>query len=99
VHGEADLLARCYRSCFALAAARGVASLAFPGISTGAYGFPHDRAAGIAVAEMMAGLSAHPGILRVVACCFDDATVAVYRGLVHQAGIAAHQLATVTKPR
>src|SRR5512143_2589619 len=38
--GEAELLASCYRSCFALAAKHGIRSIAFPSISTGAYGFP-----------------------------------------------------------
>src|SRR4051812_17545778 len=39
-NGEDELLASCYRSCFALAEERGIRTIAFPSISTGAYGFP-----------------------------------------------------------
>src|ERR1700690_1080529 len=48
---EAQLLASCYRSCFALAEQHRIRSIAFPSISTGAYGFPIERAARIAVSE------------------------------------------------
>ena len=50
--GEDTLLASCYRNSLALAVAHGIRSLAFPAISTGAYGFPLERATGIAVAEV-----------------------------------------------
>ena len=50
-HGEDELLASCYRSCFALVEQHGIKTVAFPSISTGAYGFPMDRAARIAVRE------------------------------------------------
>ena len=49
---EDELLASCYRSSLALARERGVRSIAFPSISTGAYGFPADRAARIATREV-----------------------------------------------
>lgn len=48
---EAELLGRCYRSVFALARRHGLSSLAFPAISCGVYGYPHRRAAAIAVTE------------------------------------------------
>ncbi|WP_121629999.1 O-acetyl-ADP-ribose deacetylase [Tropicibacter alexandrii] len=47
--GEVEVLARCYASSLELAAQAGCRSIAFPAISTGAYGFPHDLAAQIAV--------------------------------------------------
>src|SRR5713101_8983849 len=47
--GEDDLLASCYRTSLVLAAGHRLASIAFPAISTGVYGFPADRAARIAV--------------------------------------------------
>jgi O-acetyl-ADP-ribose deacetylase (regulator of RNase III) len=47
-----DLLARCYRSCFALVEEHGIRSIAFPAISCGVYGYPLDRAARVALAEM-----------------------------------------------
>ncbi|MYE02124.1 MAG: O-acetyl-ADP-ribose deacetylase [Alphaproteobacteria bacterium] len=75
--GDEDaLLAACYRNCFALAREHGFVSIAFPAISTGVYGFPPGRAAGIAVA----GARAHgAGFARIVFACFDAATEALYR--------------------
>ena len=51
-HDEDELLARCYRSCFALAEQHDIKSIAFPAISAGAYGFPMERASRIALREM-----------------------------------------------
>lgn len=48
-HGEAEMLASCYRACLKLAEERGVRSISFPSISTGAYGYPMDEAARIAL--------------------------------------------------
>jgi O-acetyl-ADP-ribose deacetylase len=78
VSGEDELLASCYRSALALAAERGLRSLAFPAISTGAYGFPLERATRIAVTEVRSGLDRHARIVRVVLCCFSAADLAVY---------------------
>ncbi|MDX1454242.1 MAG: O-acetyl-ADP-ribose deacetylase [Gammaproteobacteria bacterium] len=71
--GEPELLASCYRNCLALAAGKGFATIAFPGISTGVYGYPKQQAAEIAVKEMRAWEKAFK---KIVACCFsaDDAT-------------------------
>jgi len=77
--GEDELLAACYRNALTLAAERGIRSIAFPAIATGVYGFPPDRAAGIAVGEVRRFLAAEEAIERVVFCCFDDATLAHYR--------------------
>src|SRR5438045_1167956 len=52
--GEDELLARCYRRALALAEEHGVRSIALPSISTGAYGFPVERASRIAVREVRA---------------------------------------------
>src|SRR5437899_7564727 len=51
-HGEEELLASCYRNSLALAEQNGARTIAFPSISTGAYGFPMERAARIAVTEI-----------------------------------------------
>src|SRR5437763_12233734 len=51
-HGEDELLAGCYRNSLALAEQNGVKTIAFPSISTGAYGFPMERATRIAVTEI-----------------------------------------------
>jgi O-acetyl-ADP-ribose deacetylase (regulator of RNase III) len=73
--GEDDLLASCYRESLALAAAHGLSTLAFPAISTGAYGFPADRAARIAAREVTAFLATHPG-MTVTLVCFGAASKA-----------------------
>ena len=75
---EDTLLAGCYRASFALAAERGLVSLAFPAISTGVYGFPRERAAKIAVAEIRQALAAASAIERVIFACFDRETLALY---------------------
>jgi O-acetyl-ADP-ribose deacetylase len=76
---EDELLARCYRSSLALAVEHGVASLAFPAISTGIYRFPRPRAAAIAVSETRRFLSAGSALTSVIFACFDDETLALYR--------------------
>jgi O-acetyl-ADP-ribose deacetylase (regulator of RNase III) len=68
---EEELLASCYRTALALAADNRLASIAFPAISTGVYGFPADRAARIAVGTVVSEISADPrGLVRAVFCCF-----------------------------
>ena len=78
-HGEDELLESCYRRCFELALESGAASIAFPAISTGAYGFPKDRAAAIAVGSMK---TFEPRFEQIVACCFSEADAAIYRPLL-----------------
>ncbi len=68
--GEDRLLASCYRNSFGLASEHGLASIAFPAISTGAYGFPPERAALIALRTVAAALQDRTSIERVVFCCF-----------------------------
>ena len=69
---EDRLLADCYRNSLALARANGLRSIAFPAISTGAYGFPPDRAARIAVETVIAALKETPSFEGVLFCCFDS---------------------------
>jgi O-acetyl-ADP-ribose deacetylase (regulator of RNase III) len=78
-NGEDDSLASCYRSCFALAGEHGVRTIAFPSISTGAYGFPIERAGRIALREMRAALQANPTLERVMAVCFGQDALRVHR--------------------
>lgn len=76
--GEEDLLARCYQRCFEIARERGITGVAFPSISTGAYGFPVDRASRIALREIFRALD-RPGSLReIVVVCYDADTLAEY---------------------
>jgi O-acetyl-ADP-ribose deacetylase (regulator of RNase III) len=70
--GEAEVLACCYRNCLALAREQGLWSIAFPGISTGIYGFPRDLAAAIAVREVLAFLPTSPNPDKVILVAFDD---------------------------
>jgi O-acetyl-ADP-ribose deacetylase (regulator of RNase III) len=79
--GEDALLAGAYRESLRLAAEHGLASIAFPAISTGAYAFPLERATRIALREVRDGLARHPGIARVVFCCFSEADAEAYRRL------------------
>jgi len=77
-HGEAELLASCYRQCFALAAQHKLTSLAFPAISTGVYRFPKAAAATIAVRETRAALAARPELALVIFVCFNSETRRAY---------------------
>lgn len=81
--GEPDLLASCYRNSLALAEAHRLASLAFPAISTGVYGYPKEPATEIAVREVWAQAAA---IERVIFCCFDRATADLYRTVIARSG-------------
>ena len=75
--GEDDLLASCYVRGIELCQENGLASVAFPAISTGIYRFPADRAARIAVATAVSALEAAPAVQTVIFCCFsrDSATL------------------------
>lgn len=68
--GEDELLASCYRNSLALAGQRGIKTIAFPCISTGAYGFPFERATRIAVQEVAKFLAPSQSIEKVVFVCF-----------------------------
>jgi len=82
--GEDALLASCYRNSLALAVEHGIASIAFPAISTGVYRFPPDRAAEIAVRTTREHLA--PSIAQVIFCCFDETTLAHYRRALRPEG-------------
>ena len=72
--GEDDLLARCYRNSLELARLHGLATVAFPSISTGAYGFPVDRACRIALCVIREFQRANTLPEKVTIVCFDQAT-------------------------
>ena len=80
--GEPELLASCYRQSLLLAAEHDIASIAFPAISTGVYGYPVELAARIAVATVAAALRGLEGIREVVFCCFSAADLALYQRLL-----------------
>ena len=76
--GEDELLQSCYRNSLQLAAQHGLRTVAFPAISTGAYRFPPDRAARIAVREVLAFLADHPLPDRVLLVAFGAESLQSY---------------------
>ncbi|WP_421996154.1 O-acetyl-ADP-ribose deacetylase [Reyranella sp.] len=81
--GEPDLLAGCYRNSLALARTHGLATIAFPAISTGVYGYPKGPATEIAVSEALAHGA---GLERLVFCCFGADMAALYRDVIGRSG-------------
>lgn len=78
-HGEAELLASCYRRSLQVAAEHGIRRIAFPSISTGVYHYPVKEAAKIAVGTVAEFLEEHPDAFDVVEwVLFDDNTMQVY---------------------
>ncbi len=77
--GEEALLASCYRNSLALADRHGARTIAFPSISTGAYGFPMDKAARIAVAEIRKFLERNSSTEKVVLVCFGKSAFDIHR--------------------
>ena len=84
-HGEPELLTSCYRNSLRIAADHGAQSIAFPCISTGAYGYPVEPAARIAVETVRSSLKKFDSIREVIFCCFSAGDAAVYRRLVDAA--------------
>jgi len=76
---EDRLLAICYKSCFQAAKELQIKSLAFPSISTGAYGFPLERATKTAFNETVRFLETDPDIKKVVFVCFGQKVLKTYR--------------------
>ncbi len=77
--GEDELLASCYRASLRIAEENGLRSIAFPAISTGAYGFPADRAARIAMEEVRRALRKARSVERVLLVCFDSRSARIHR--------------------
>jgi O-acetyl-ADP-ribose deacetylase len=81
-NGEPELLASCYRSCFAIAHEQDLRSIAFPAISCGIYGYPIDLATEIAVRETLAELDKNSAIESVIFACFGDQVYDAYQRLL-----------------
>jgi len=85
-HGEAELLASCYRRSIQTGASRGIETIAFPCISTGVYGYPIEPAAHIAVATVQSTLAEFPLLRETIFCCHSAGDLAIYKRIlaVHQ---------------
>ena len=81
-NGEPELLAACYRHAVLLVAERGLASVAFPCISTGIYGYPQAAAAWIAVDTVRTSALAAPLLREVIFCCYTREDFSVYQNLL-----------------
>ena len=81
-HNEAKLLASCYRASLAIAAAKQLASIAFPCISTGVYGYPPDQAAEVAIEAVRDFLRAPSSLREVIFCCHSASDLALYQALL-----------------
>lgn len=77
--GEADLLEACYRNSFEVARQNNIRTIAFPGISTGVYGYPKDQAAEIAI-RVMREFESH--FERIIACCFSREDIERYKRIL-----------------
>jgi O-acetyl-ADP-ribose deacetylase (regulator of RNase III) len=79
---ESELLASCYKSSLTLAKKNNIKTIAFPGISTGVYGFPKDLAAAIAVKESKRFLNNNPVPEKIIFVAFDDENYNIYQKLL-----------------
>jgi len=77
-HNEHELLASCYRNSLRVALEHRISTIAFPGISTGIYGFPKEKAADIAVTETIKFLASNRFPNEVIFVAFDDETLDIY---------------------
>jgi O-acetyl-ADP-ribose deacetylase len=84
--GEDQALASCYSSAIELCQAHGLASIAFPAISTGVYRFPADRAADIAVSTTVDALAAAPAVARVIFCCYSNDSATLHAQAIAEFG-------------
>ena len=80
--GEEELLGACYRNALALALEHRLATVAFPAISTGIYGFPPERAAPLAAANVLEVLAAEAALQRVLFCCFGARSAELHRAAI-----------------
>jgi O-acetyl-ADP-ribose deacetylase len=84
--GEPELLASCYRRALELADRHGFATLAFPSIGTGIYGYPIELATQVAVATARNSLPGLVAIREIIFCCFSRGDLLVYEGVLGPGG-------------
>jgi O-acetyl-ADP-ribose deacetylase (regulator of RNase III) len=76
--GESQLLTSCYRRSLEIAAELGLASIAFPSISTGVYRYPFSKAAKIAVKTVITFVQRPSSLQRVIFCCYSEEDRQIY---------------------
>lgn len=79
---EAKLLASCYRESMSIAATQLLASIAFPCISTGVYGYPPEQAVNIAVEAVSDFLRSPCSLREVFFCCFSESDLRLYQSVL-----------------
>lgn len=90
IHGEAELLAGCYKHSLELATEHGIRSIAFPSISTGVYSYPVQQAAEIAVQTVRKVIEEYPDAFdEILWVLFDERTKLVYDGELQKTNIIA----------
>ncbi|WP_097461039.1 macro domain-containing protein [Mangrovitalea sediminis] len=78
-HREPERLASCYQRAIALAEDRGLATIAFPAISCGIFGYPHELAVPVAIRAVTAATASAKHLREVTFCVMDDALESCYR--------------------
>jgi len=86
-HNEDRQLGSCYRAAMSIAERHHLATIAFPAISTGIYGFPLERATFIALRGLADALGWASHVKQVTCACFDAPTLAVYRSVREKLGL------------
>lgn len=82
--GEAETLASCYRECLGLAVEKGIRSVSFPSISTGAYGYPMAEAARVALGTVKAFLEGNVGVEAVTFVLWGRQALATYAEVLEE---------------
>ena len=83
-NGEEHKLRSCYRNSLLIALDYHLATVAFPAISTGVYGYPKEAAAKIAIDEVINFLTKHPSFYKIYFVAFDQATEQIYKQILLQ---------------
>ncbi len=82
-HDEASLLAGCYRRSLTIASEKSVKTIAFPGISTGIYGYPKEKACDVAISTVTGFLQQDTSLEEVIFVCFDEESFRLYNDRIN----------------